>query len=341
MRWKAILGVTLLAACSAAWSGPEDKLSGNDVFTTPKKEFDFGKLKYLKKSDTIIIPTVVVRLQNWGTKGAVSKTRGSSSTQTAQARSTMSVAVDPKVAQELATSLQKDLVEKMRAAGWKVLTDADIRDSKAYKKLKWEKDSELGQGIDVEKSDGKVLGVGMADSSGSGYYIAVPEGQKMLKYGITGPAWAMKKVAKEFNASLFIPTYTINTMYFDADEDTSIFGDRASASVDSGPLVMLENASVIYLNPKFAGSGMGLTGKGMWRNNGVAGGEVKQAKDTSPAAANMLGAMFRAVGGAGIQASKSEYVIVSDEPVLKAEALRLAQGYNDIAARATALYIGK
>ena len=137
MRWKAILGVTLLAACSAAWSGPEDKLSGNDVFTTPKKEFDFGKLKYLKKSDTLIIPTVVVRLQNWGTKGAVSKTRGASSTQTAQARSTMSVAVDPKVAQELAPSLQNDLVEKMTAAVWKVLTETAFRDRTAYNKLQW------------------------------------------------------------------------------------------------------------------------------------------------------------------------------------------------------------
>ena len=341
MNWKGILGATLLAICSTGWSAAEDKIEGNDVFSNPKKEIEFGKLKYLKKSDTIIIPTVFVKLQNWGTQGAVAQTRGSGATQTAQARSTLSVAVDPNVAQTLATSLHKDLVEKMRAAGWNVLTTEDIQDSKSFKKLKWEKDGELGRGITSEKADGKVLGVGAAGGSGAGYYIAVPEGQQILNYGITGPAWAMRKVAKEHDANLFIPTYTINTLYFQAEGDTSVFGNRASASVDSGALVSLDNVSVIYLNPKLAGSGMSLKEDGRWRNNGVTGGTVVKASDTSPAAANALGAAFRALGGAGIQRNSSEYVVETNEAELQAEALRLGQGYNDIAARASALYKGK
>jgi len=66
-----------------------------------------------------------------------------------------------------------------------------------------------------------------------------------------------------------------------------------------------------------------------------------RAKDTSPTAANALGSVFRAVGGAGIQRNSSERVIESNDDEVKAEALKLASAYNDVVARATALYKGK
>lgn len=342
MRISQLFTVAVLATSSMVWAGPEDKLAGNEVFDKPAKQMDFFKLKFLEKSDTVFIPFVEVKLQNWGTQGAVAQTRGfgsSAATQTAQARSTLSVAVEPKLAQELATQLHQDLVEQMRAAGWKVLTTEDVKDTKEYAKLKWETDGELGKGIKIEKKDGKVLGVGAAGGAGAGYIIAVPEGQQFLKYGITGPTWEMRKILKDANANLLIPSYTINTLYFSTEETSR--STRASASVDSGPLVSLDNAITNYLNPKWAGGSIMLASDGRWKNTGVAGGKVVDSKDVSPTAANALGAAFRALGGAGIQASKSEQLVESDPVELKAEALKLGRAYNDIVARATALYKGK
>tara|TARA_R110002073_G_scaffold84612_6_gene201798 strand:- start:17811 stop:18839 length:1029 start_codon:yes stop_codon:yes gene_type:complete len=342
MRITHLLSVALLATTSIVWAGPEKDLSGNAIFDQPNKQIDFGKLKYFKKSDTILVPFVEVKLQNWGTQGVVAETGGfGSKTQTAQARSTLASSVDPKIAQDLATKIHKDLIESMRAEGWNVITFDDVKDTKAYQKLKWEKDEELGQGIKVEKKDGKFMGVGMADSSGNGFIIAVPEGQQFLKYGITGPAWAMRKVVKAEKVNLFIPTYTINTMYFAAEGKKSLFGDRASAEVSSGPLVSLGNVTAYYLNPKLAGSGMAFKEKAYGKNTGVAGGKLVSAKDTSPKAANALGAVFRAVGGAGIQKNSSERVIESNDAEVEAEALKLAGAYNDVIARASALYKGK
>jgi hypothetical protein len=341
---SATLIATTLAATSAVWAGsPEKDLKGNEIFDNPKKQIEFGKLKYLKKSDTMFIPFVEVKLQNWGTQGAVAQTKGfgSGATQTAQARATLASSVDPKIAQELATEIHKDLIMKMRAEGWKVLTLDDVKSNKHYAKLKWEKEDKntISQGIKTEKKDGKFMGFSDAGGSGDGYIIAIPEGQEFMKYGITGPAWPFRKIVKDMKLNIFIPTYQIQTMYFNAEEKSR--SSRASASVDSGALVSLGNVTSFYLNPKLAGGGMAFKEDAYGKNTGVAGGQVVSVKDTSSKAGNALGAAFRAIGGAGIQSSKSERVIESNDAEVKAEALKLAGAYNELIAKATALYKGK
>lgn len=342
MRITQLFSFALLAVASLSWAGsPEKDLKGNDIFDKPAKQFDFGKMKFLEKSDTVLIPFVEVKLQNWGSQGAVAQTSRFSSgpTQTAQARATLASSVDPKLAQELATQLHKDMVEQMRAAGWKVITLDDVKDTKAYSKLKWEEDEELGRGIKIEKKDGKFMGMSAAGGSGNGFIIAVPEGQQFLKSGINGPTWELRKVIMEKGVNLLIPIYQVNTMYFKTGETSRM--TRASASVESGALVSLGTVTSLYTNPKIAGSAIVFTDNAYGKNTGVAGGVVKSSKDTSPKVANALGSVFRAVGGAGIKNSSSEKVIESNDEEVKAEALKLGHAYNDVISRATALYKGK
>ncbi len=343
MRLLTVLAASLLVCTNWAWAGPEKKLAGNDVFDNPKKQIDFGKLKYLKKSDTIIIPYVEVKLQNWGTQGAVAQTRGfgGGSTQTSQSRSTVSVAFNPELAQEVATTLHKDLIAKLKAEGWKVLTLDDVKGNKGMKKVKWAKTDKntLSQGLRVERKDGKFLGMSAAGGGGAGYVIALPKGQDFIKPPIQGPAWPFRKVVSSKKANIYIPSYTINTVNFKTEEKSR--SRTASTSVSFDPLVSFAGASTAYLNPKAAGGAIALKQDAYGLNNGVSTGKVVDKKDVSPAAANALGSAFRAIGGAGISSAKNEYVVEADEAALKAEAIKLGQAFNDVTARAMGLYKGK
>ncbi|MGB1220732.1 MAG: hypothetical protein ACPG43_04290, partial [Alcanivoracaceae bacterium] len=107
------------------------------------------------------------------------------------------------------------------------------------------------------------------------------------------------------------------------------------------PVVSLAGVTGPYLNPKQAGSMLALKPKGYGRRGNKASGTITAAKDSSPKAANALGSAFRALGGAGIQSSKTEYVIEPDNAALTEQAMALASAYNDVVARAMSLYVGK
>ncbi|HEX7709219.1 MAG TPA: hypothetical protein VF701_22385 [Thermoanaerobaculia bacterium] len=347
LRAATVASLFVVVAVAGGIAGDTKTMAGNDVFPTASKDFRFLKLNGIRNHQRVIVPMVELKVQNWASQTVVAQSRyrpGQSGTTTAQAHADVTVAIEAATVQRLATAVHQDLVRRLEEQGWSVVTLDSIRDSKAYASLGLEGESKLGMtGVKATKNTGRVLGVGIGDTAGSGYFIATAEGTDFIKPKMGLTYNAVRGISKEADAVVLIPSYTINVMSFDMGkaESRSGFGDLARRAVTANvgviPVLELDDASFEFTTPK--GMLANIIAPRALGSEPI--GEVVLASESSPGLANAIGAVGSALGMGGSSRKSGAYVLAPDTGALEQQILRITGGVNDVVARAAGFYAPK
>jgi hypothetical protein len=309
MRMKNLVGAALAAALltpASIWAQTQTA-----VFSNPDKQFEtIGKVNAEQR--VIVVPTLQVK---WMTYGKVSKTASPHVFQqnTRSARSTTEVigSVNPATLQALTDGLYADLVAQLKAAGWKVVTAADLGTTAP----KW-------AAMDVD-ADGLANDTFTYDAERR-YAIAAPGGMPILKTVGGGKFLAptngmgINKLARDHNALILVPTYVFDTAELDqstrqgfnnvtattAATASLLIGGSANVSAPRGMLTLSLKAPVAVAED------IG----------------TLQKVDPSNKDSGFTSAM-RFLGGLA-KVSKAAYTLVPDDKKLGSEATRAGAAFN-------------
>lgn len=193
---RAILIFALVLGASAAMAA--DSSGPGGYYGNPARDIEFSNVQHLSRSPRIALPAVYVRFARWGR--APLRT-GTSSTEGAVIDVDAPVPVD--TIRELTTRLQDDLVAQLKSAGWEVMTYAQIKDNAVWAKLP-RVDPDRRFGVPFEQSN--------IGGNQRRYLVVTPANAPVIAAGATGPAWAMKDLVAELNATVLVATYTIDVV---------------------------------------------------------------------------------------------------------------------------------
>jgi len=150
------------------------------------------------------------------------------------------VGTDHDMMQGLAKTLYDDLLAKMRAAGYTVLTFDDVKSEADVS----------SQSLDTIDSR-----YGLPTSGGFGapvtFIDATPSDAQAFSKPVQGPAWPFRGIAKEKNLTVIIPEMTFTTPQMFGQAETSAYMDKAGISTD--PTMIFEGATVYGVTPKGGG----------------------------------------------------------------------------------------
>jgi hypothetical protein len=145
--------------------------------------------------------------------------------------------LDKALMQGLSTKLQADLVAKMKAAGYPVLTYEDVKsdpDVSSHSLLKIDSRFGLPTGG----------GLGMPVT----FVIANPTDPQAFDSPIQGPAWWLRGISKARNVTVIVPELTFTTPQMFGQASSTEHEDSAGVSTD--PRMLLESAKIYGMTPK-------------------------------------------------------------------------------------------
>jgi len=167
--------------------------------------------------------------------------------------------------QGLARTLQDDLVTKMRAAGYTVLTYDDIKSDPDVASLSADKiDSRYG----LPSSGGLGTPVTFVDAS--------PSDAQTFSAPVQGPAWSFRGIAKAKNLTVIVPELTFTTPQMFGQTESHAYEDKAGISMD--PTMIFEGATVWGLTAK-GGPAIQVQRHGKRTAADIAGTIVKASED--------------------------------------------------------------
>jgi hypothetical protein len=284
----------------------------------------------LDYSKTIVVPTAYVSLLTEGRVSAVKQSgMFQSGNATARASANYKVnGIDKAFAQGLAQKAYDDFVAKLRAAGYTVLTYADIKDRDYIKTAQ------------REKGD-STLGLPAKSEQGNTYVIAAPSDEQHFKTAI---AWGMfaefVQAAKPVitDATIIIPQYTIVAPQVWGESSRGY--SSVSAEVKTGSGMNLLNASANWMGkPKsrVMRGAPGVQTKQQVINITEKAGTLQQTADTTPQAANALSGVLSMLSGSGnIQRTSSELAFTIDRDAYTSGAMNGIGRFNAEVAKAAA-----
>lgn len=298
--------VVVLSAVLAGCSSVPVNLPATSTFKTPNDTLAVDGIGKFGSSDTILVPSIYLHLL---TKGTYKQSKGG-----AHARATFAVTnMDPALGTELASAIHADLVGKLEASGWKVLTYADTQDQR------WDKVDKAGVNKELD-APGHDMNLGF----GKQYWLTFsPEGVPVfdpMTFGTPGSPdvhGIHRKIARKVDANLLFPVYRFNAPIPYGETSRGYKKNRAEVNVMPG------------LELAYADSGQ-YSVKGAW--GWVRLEEpVRLADDvgsvtevTSSNEKNYIlgtGTAFRSIG-------KGDYSMSLDLDKYKAEILKAAKDYN-------------
>lgn len=290
---RRILTVTAFAlSASIAVAGAQQPLAIQEGQYT-------GNVRQIKDSRTYFVPTVTLHLSHHGSVRIRNEARGAS----ASARADYGVeGIDRDLAQRLATQIQEDLVAKLRAAGFNVVTWADAGDHASLaRRDRMEMDATMG--LPSSK-----------DVSGMLFYmVANPTDQQAIR---TGRGWApliYKDVAAERSAVMLWPEIWFDYPQVMASRST---GRRsASASVAVEPGMNMRYFSIGVVNGRGAGGAITAVGPIEVSDNV---GSVEQVSSTSTRIASNIGRR------------RGDYTLTINVDAFSANVLRAGAAVNDL-----------
>jgi hypothetical protein len=274
------------AATSAAPIPFEGKLEVNAI--NPEDLLDYNR--------TVIIPTVYVTLLTGGRQTAVRQS-GLLSSGNATARASMNFSVqgvDAALAQSLAEQAYADVVMRMKAAGYTVLTWNDVKSRDVFQSM-----SREPQNL-VTKSENNM-----------NWLTAAPSAEQHFKIGFTGVFAEMTSGGKSkfMDATVIVPSYTVVAPQTWSEASQGY--KSVSAEVNIAPGMNLQHAGAPWMGaPK---SRIMRGGPGVWLkantiNISTNVGEAIKTADTTPQTANVVAGVLSMLSGVGnIQRSSSEY----------------------------------
>lgn len=195
-------------------------------------EFNMDRVKVVKKgqfasSKVYAIPTVYLHVEARNT--AFAKNDG------AQVKARVFIeGLDKALLQGLAKKIYEDLIAKVRAAGYTVLTYDDLKADLA--------------GLDRMEPNPKYgLSTKLLDKSlGVDFVIASPSDEQTFDYGITGPVRSFKDVAKGKDAVVLVPVLHFTAPQVEVQK-SGMF-DK-TVKLDLHPQLVLYKATVSGLPP--------------------------------------------------------------------------------------------
>lgn len=212
--------------------------------------------------------------------------------------------IDHDSMQTLARKVQDDLVTKMRAASYTVLTYDDIKS-----------DAEVS-GMSADKIDSRY---GLPTSGGLGMPVtfvdATPTDAQAFSKPIQGPAWPFRGISKTRNLTVIVPELTFTTPQMFGQAETSAYTDKAGISTD--PALILESAAVYGVNPKGGGPAILVQRHGKRTAADVAGKITKFGEDSTHVA-HVL------------DWTSGDFVMDLDKPVFTDGILRVGFAMNDL-----------
>lgn len=294
-----------------------------DLFVAnPEDLLDYNK--------TLVVPTALVTLAVEGRTTAV-KQSGIFQRGNATARASVNFKVngiDKAFAQALAQRAYDDLIAKLRAAGYTVLTYADIKDRDFVKAAQ----RESGQ---------SPLGLPSKSDGGISFVTAAPSDEQHFQEGFAGGVFSSfiqggKSLVSE--GTLIIPRYTVVAPQ-SWGEGSRGYGS-VSANVNIAPGMNLTTATAYWMGKPKSRIMRGIPGvatKQQIVNITEKAGTLQQTGDSSPQAANALGSVLSAISGAGnIQRSTSDYAFTIDRDAYLSGAMNGIARFNAEVARTAA-----
>ncbi|MEK6725823.1 MAG: hypothetical protein AABY54_04625 [Deltaproteobacteria bacterium] len=275
-------------------------------------------------ANTIVVPTAYVKLLVKGNAFVAQKGGykvGSNANAVKASAKYKVVGIDKKLAQSIAQQAYDDFVAKLRAAGYTVLTYNDIRDRDYVKGAGREK-ADAAWGLPVENSR----------NGDETYVVAAPSDDQHFRSGMNGGVFNQfislgKPRFKD--ATVIIPQYTIRAPQVWGETDATY--STISAAIKTEPSMRLMNASAQWMGAPKVRMMHGIPG--VTSNNPVKiaenTGELVQAADTTPEAANALSKGLSLLSGAGsVKTNSAEYTFTIDLNAYVAGAVKGVADFN-------------
>lgn len=305
------------ASASPAPALPPLSLEVNTGY--PEDMASYGKV--------VVVPTAYVKLLVDGSvfaakQGSALAAMGGGSTNSVKAKASYTVAgLDKAYAQGLANQAYEDFVAQLRAAGYTVLTYADIKD-RDFVAAAARDTGDARWGMPTEKQPG----------ARDTYVVAAPSDEMAFKIGFTGVFAEFIKYGKPkfTDAALVIPVYTVNAPQ--AWTETERGFNRIEAGATVAPGLNLQYASALWMGkPKVrmgGGNFPGVVTKAPVINVSEQAGTLSKL-DTTPTAANALSKGLSLLGGGGsISSSSAEYTFTIDPVAYGAAVLHGVKSFN-------------
>ncbi len=278
----------------------------------------------VSNSNTVVVPTAYVKLLVEGEAFV----RQTGHYQVGQNANTVKagakykvVGIDKSLAQEIAQRAYDDFVAKLRAAGYTVLTYADIRDRDFVKSAEREK-VDATMGLPVEAARG----------SDETYVVAAPSDEQQFVTGMNGGEfnqfihWGKPLFT---DATIIIPQYTIAAPQVWGEASGSY--STISAAIKTDPGMQLRSGMAHWMGAPVVRIMHGIPGVTTEAQVKVADrvGELAQTADNTSSSANALSKGLSMLTGFGsIQQSSSEYTFTIDRNTYMAGALKGAGEFN-------------
>lgn len=288
-----------ISAALALGDTIEAQVSSPESWVIDQKSYSAG-VKQLKDSRTYILPTVTLHLSHHGSMSARAA-GGKGSSATAKAAYVVD-GMDKALVQGLAALIQDDLATKLRAAGFNVLTYADIKDHQSLANREREKaDDDVGLPTSKDPS-GKLV-----------FAVANPSDAQAFS---TGRGWSprlYKDVAKDKDAVVIWPEIWFDMPRLTAEKRRGY--RSASASIEVDPGIDLRYFMVNIMNAK-QGGGAILAKHPMEVSEAV--GAVDQLKETKTTIARNIGR------------KRGDYELTLDPGKFRAAVLKAGFAINDV-----------
>jgi hypothetical protein len=283
----------------------------------------------LDTNKTLLVPTAYVTLVTEG-RVAAAKQSGFFQSGNASAKAAASYKVaglDKAFAQQLAQAVLDDLVTQLRAAGYTVLTYADV------------KDRDVVKAAQRETSAGP-MGLPTKTEGGNTLVTAAPSDEQHFKSSFAGGEFAefMGGGKSRFaDATLILPQYTFFAPQAWAEGSRGYKSVSAEVNVAAG--MTLVSAGAYWMGQPKSRMMRGAPGVATRQFVIVSEktGELSKTADTTPQTANAVSSLLSTLTGAGnIQSSSSEYLLSIDRDAYRAGVLNGARGFNAEVAKAAA-----
>lgn len=125
--------------CAAEAAATADSLSGN-----PTKGIEYFNVTFVKESKRIVLPTLYIRMMDWGRVTAVTQTSAlqwMAGRRDSTVRDTKEIvaSVDQELVRSVAAELYADLAAKLRTTGYEVVTHEEAKSNAILAALPLEK----------------------------------------------------------------------------------------------------------------------------------------------------------------------------------------------------------
>lgn len=288
-----------------------------------------SRIKNLGDSQTIVVPTVYVKLPVAGNVMAVKQASafsllggGSGNTVRASAHYTVT-GLDKAFAQQLAKKVYDDLVTKLREAGYTVKTYDDIKDLDSVKEIKRDKPDETW-GLPLEKNQ---IGNDVC-------VVATPSDEQNFKSSLGAVISPFQHFGKsrlgKDSGTLLIPVLTFDAPQAWGKADSGY--KSISAEVNVAPGMNLASAGAPFLT---ADGGWGdVQTKGPSPNISSKVGTLAKEDATDHLGNAFSSAISTLTGSGSIKSSKGIYVLTIDKAAYEAGLMNGAGAFNTEVANA-------